>query len=121
MSQDKPAAPNAPERPSLTSMLLPLLIMMLVWHYVLAPKKEAPPPPPDYVSTEITALGKTIELYARHHGGTYPLKLDMMIPLYIPSVPGGYTYTVEPGAFTLVNVGTHQQYVSGKGLENPAP
>lgn len=101
-------------------MLLPLLLMWFAYQLMFPAKKEAPPPPPDYVSTEITGLGKMIEVYAQKEG-QYPLKLDQMVPLYIPSIPGGYTYTVEPGAFTLVNVGTHQQYVSGKGLENPAP
>lgn len=120
MAQDS-SAPGPEARPSLSSMLMPLLIMMLVWTFIIKPKNEPPPPPPDLVTTEITSLGKTIEVYARHHGGEYPLKLDLMVPLYLPAVPGGYTYTVEPGAFTLVNVGTHQQYISGKGLENKAP
>lgn len=108
-------------RPSLLAQLLPLIIMMVVWYYVLRPKPQAPAPPPDLVTTEITGLGKTVDLYARHHGGQYPLKLDMLVPLYMPAVPGGYTYTVEPGAFTLVNVGTRMQYIGGKGLEKPAP
>ncbi len=105
----------------MASMLLPLVIMMTVWMFFFGGNKEAPPPPPDLVTTQIESLGKTIEAYARHHEGVYPLKLDLLVPLYLPQVPGGYTYTVEPGAFTLVNVGSHQQYTSAKGLEKVTP
>ena len=121
MAEQQSSGGNQEARPSLLAQMFPLILMMMLWWFFLKPKPAPPAPPPDLVTTEITGLGKTIDLYAKHHQGQYPLKLDLMIPLYLPSIPGGYTYTVEPGAYTLVNVGTHQQYIGGKGLENPAP